>query len=132
MTAVESLIWMVLTLFFEARNQPIEGQVAICHVVLNRAEQRGTSPLEEIQRPFQFSWTIDGIQLDELMNDPESLEKAIRASTQCLKERVEGKTFGLSTHYYNPKQASPGWRKNMVVVKRIKDHIFLKKPKKGG
>jgi spore germination cell wall hydrolase CwlJ-like protein len=36
MTFTSALICLSLTIYFEARNQPLEGQVAVAQVVLNR------------------------------------------------------------------------------------------------
>lgn len=121
----QSLIWLVLTIFHEARNQPIEGQVAVCQAVLNRTEVKHKSAYEVIEQPWQFEWTINGVDLQALGNEPQSIKRAVKAATICLERRISGNTMAGVTHFYNPEYANPPWIKSMTVVAKIQDHIFL-------
>jgi spore germination cell wall hydrolase CwlJ-like protein len=46
---------LIRTLYGEARGEAEAGQVAVVHVVRNRAKARGTGAAVECQRPWQFS-----------------------------------------------------------------------------
>ena len=66
---VEDLNCMALNIYFEARSEPLDGQLAVAHVVLNRAaDKRFPSKICEVikqggaKRRYkcQFSWWCDG------------------------------------------------------------------------
>ena len=55
-----SAICLALAIFFESRNQPIEGQKAVANVVLNRLERdKKSSVCDVVYKPSQFSWTVE-------------------------------------------------------------------------
>ena len=56
MDLMEGILWLALNIYFEARNQPIEGQYAVAHVTLNRAAQTKRSIKAVVLEPGQFSW----------------------------------------------------------------------------
>jgi N-acetylmuramoyl-L-alanine amidase len=47
------------TLYGEARGEPEEGQIAVCHVIRNRVVQRVSTAAGECQRPYQFSCWLE-------------------------------------------------------------------------
>ena len=56
MDIIEAMLWLALNIYFEARNQPVKGQLAVAHVTLNRANQKDKSVKEVVLEPGQFSW----------------------------------------------------------------------------
>ena len=55
MPFIESIFWLALNLYHECRGEPLAGQIAVAHVVMNRAEKRGKSLREIVLQPYQFS-----------------------------------------------------------------------------
>lgn len=53
-------LWLLTAcIWAEARGEPVEGQEAVCNVILNRVRKRmGKDIKAVILAPFQFSWTI--------------------------------------------------------------------------
>lgn len=54
MDLMEGILWLALNIYFEARNQPIEGQYAVAHVTLNRAAQTKRSIKQLCLNPDSF------------------------------------------------------------------------------
>lgn len=52
-----SLICLALTIYHEARGEPLVGQQAVAEVVLNRVKKRDKSVCEVVYEPKQFSWS---------------------------------------------------------------------------
>lgn len=121
---------VVLTIYAEARGEPLEGKVAVAQVIANRAKLRGTSMADECLRPKQFSCWNGG------MKSPAMLLLKTKASIwawkECVEamaiiEREERKHPATYTHYYNPKLATPGWSLGVKQTK-IGNHVFATLP----
>lgn len=52
-----SLICLALTIYHEARGEPILGQQAVAEVVLNRVDKRNQTVCQVVYEPKQFSWS---------------------------------------------------------------------------
>src|ERR1035438_8695081 len=59
-----SLMCLALTVYHESRNQPINGQVVVAKVVLERSKETGNSVCEEAFAYKQFSWANDRAYLE--------------------------------------------------------------------
>ena len=58
---------LALNVYHEARNQPIEGQLAVAHVTLNRLDDPSfpSTICEVVFRSRHFSWTNDPAKRSE-------------------------------------------------------------------
>ncbi len=120
MSTIEAVLWLALNIYFEARSEPLQGQLAVSHVVLNRVEQRHLTVKEVILQPYQFSWTF---QEDSYW--PKN--KVVFAS--CVKVAIKAMnepdfTFGATN--YHLKSIHPDWAKNMTYVGSWGSHKFYK------
>tara|TARA_Y100000114_G_scaffold151625_1_gene168662 strand:+ start:1453 stop:1860 length:408 start_codon:yes stop_codon:yes gene_type:complete len=134
---IEAITCLALNIYFESRNQPIEGQVAVSQVVLERVKSKkypdtvcevvfqGPTYSWSVNYPIkdrcQFSWYCDGLSdkpRDEIawLNSLEVAEKVYYGLTDTVKG---------ATHYHSVK-VDPWWAKYKVKVKQIGDHIFYK------
>ena len=134
---IEAITCLALNIYFESRNQPIEGQVAVSQVVLERVKSKkypdtvcevvfqGPTYSWSVNYPIknrcQFSWYCDGISdkpKDEIawLNSLEVAEKVYYGLTDTVKG---------ATHYHSVK-VDPWWAKYKVKVKQIGDHIFYR------
>jgi len=140
--------WMCLAknIYFEARNQSIEGQIAVARVVMNRVDHekfpntvcdvvyQGSMRTGNIYRyverdgetvripSCQFSWYCDG-----LSDQPQELE-AWRDSVRIAYEILLGDHSEIvprATHYHAD-YVSPAWAGTVVQnkVAQIGTHIF--------
>ena len=134
---IEAITCLALNIYFEARNQPIEGQVAVSQVVLERVKSKkypstvcevvfqGPTYSWSVNYPIrdrcQFSWYCDGLSdkpKDKIawLNSLEVAEKVYYGLTDTVKG---------ATHYHSVK-VDPWWAKYKVKVKQIGDHIFYR------
>ena len=132
---IEAITCLALNIYFESRNQPIEGQIAVSQVVLERVKSekypntvcevvfQGPTYSWSVNYPIkdrcQFSWYCDGLSdkpKDEIawLNSLEVAEKVYYGLTDTVKG---------ATHYHSVK-VDPWWAKYKVKVRQIGDHIF--------
>jgi len=124
------LYWLGLNTYHEARGELTEGQIAVCHVVLNRVITRNKTVKEIILAPSQFSWTI-GTSFPEQSKilDSESFRKCIISAANCIQERSLGHCLQGADHYFNPNVVLPSWTKSMTFVRKIGNHSFYRDDK---
>jgi len=121
MFLAESIYWLTLCIYHEARGEPEEGQEAVAHVILTRSMQRQKTIREVIQEPYQFSWYSDGKPDD--IKDHDIFVICMRSAMRALDCRLGGRTMDGIDHYHAV-YVSPSWAKRMTKVMRVGDHIF--------
>jgi len=122
-------------LYFEARNQPIKGQIAVALVTINRVKsskypnnicdvvwqhKKNTSGKEVAQ----FSWTLDGKA--DIPKDGTAWTEAYELSDTFLSEGSLNNFYDFTNGamYYHALYVSPDWSKTMIRVVTIGDHAF--------
>jgi len=119
------LMWLAINAYHEARGETFEGQVAVCHVVLNRAAGRRKTVKETVLAPMQFSWANGGTR--PAIKDYVALESGMKAADQAAnKERPRGDNLQGADHYYADYIDMPSWAKGMKQVAKIGRHIFYR------
>jgi spore germination cell wall hydrolase CwlJ-like protein len=113
-----AIICLALNIYHEARGEPIEGQIAVSLVVLNRAKKARTSACREIYRPEQFSWTKN---LPPVRN--QRLLKKLRITARHA-TRLRDYTGGAD--HYHAAHVFPEWARRMQYVGRWGNHLFYK------
>lgn len=103
--------------YSEARGEPMEGQVAVAAVILNRLEdgQFPNTVAGVIFQPRAFTAVADG----QFWYTPN--EKSYQAVEEALKG--EDPSDG-ALYYYNPAKATSRWIFGRPVIKRIGRHLF--------
>jgi spore germination cell wall hydrolase CwlJ-like protein len=106
------------TTYYEARNQPIEGQLAVANVVLNRteSEQWPDSACDVVYQKNQFSWTND--DMPEPRGKAWDTAKLISIVVYILPDPTEGAT------HFHANYVQPYWAKKRPKKVVIGDHIF--------
>lgn len=131
MIATAALTCLALTIYHEARSEPILGQYAVALVVMNRAKRQRQQVCHEAFKPKQFSWTNDGVtrveqgwRLDEqhLPREERAWWLARRIAAATLAGRMVDFTRG-STHYHTHAVA-PEWRKSLKLMRVLGQHRF--------
>jgi len=125
-----SLFWLSLNAYHEARGEPIGGQIAVCHVVMNRVANRGKSIQEVIIESDQFSWTIGIDPLKKPINNPEAFLGCMVSAAICLGQRSLGNIYKGADHYFNPNIVRPKWARSMVFIARNGNHDFYRDDKR--
>lgn len=123
----------VRTVVGEAGNQPIDGKVAVAHVIANRARQAGMRPGEVVLAPGQFEpWNNPRTRKQLATLDPNSpaYQEAAQAVTLAWSGQAADPTGGAD-HFFAPKaqaalgRAEPTWAAG-AQGQDIGDHRFFK------
>ena len=117
-------------IYFEARSEPVEGQLAVAQVVLNRTENpRFPNSIcevvfqnEKMRNRCQFSFACDG--LSDNPYNREAWEIAQRISYIALSGRW--KDITKSAMYYHANYVSPYWIKRLETTAQHGSHIFYR------
>lgn len=130
--AVGNEQWRCLTeaIYFEARGEPIDGQLAVGEVILNRVDasnypdticgvvNQGTGRLHACQ----FSYTCDGEA--EVVSDKSSWTRAGKIARHLVDGAPRALT-GDATHYHAD-YVSPNWARVYPRTATLGRHIFYK------
>ena len=119
-------------LYFEARGEPIKGQLAVGEVILNRVEDRRypSSICKVVNqgtgRRFacQFTYTCDGKL--ETVQERKPYEIALKIAKILMTTHDRKLTRG-STHYHS-NYVNPKWSKKFERVAKFGRHIFYRQP----
>lgn len=109
--------------YFEARGEPIEGQLAVAEVVLNRAAS-GKYPKSicaVVKQPWQFSFVRDG-KFPEIDKESKAWRKAV-AVARIAREELDQK-LSRDVLWYHADYVAPVWRKALDKEAKIGLHIF--------
>lgn len=115
-----SLLCLALNIYFEARGEPIDGQLLVAETTINRAIDRDQSICEVVWDDDQFSWTNDG--LSDTPRDESSYALALALATEAL----AGNHLHSGVDHYHEISVSPAWAKSLNVVGRYGNHIFYR------
>ena len=122
--------------YFEARSEPVRGQIAVAQVVMNRAFS-GFYPNDVCGVVYQnahrhlacqFTFACDGIA--DVVTDQESWERAKRISRETLDGKLWLPEIAKSTHYH-ASYVHPYWVRAMKKHAKIGLHHFYR-PRKWG
>jgi hypothetical protein len=110
--------------YFESRGEPIEGQLAVANVVLNRASSgRYPSDLcETITQHAQFSFVRRG-RIPMADRASEAWRKAV-AIAHIAEDKLAQAEVPASVLWYHATYVSPSWGKRLTRETQIGLHIF--------
>ena len=118
-------------LYFEARGEPVRGQIAVGQVILNRVRSPqfpeticGVVYQGQMQKGCQFSFACDGHTDMPKNNDQWALAQDL--AKQITSGQVWLPEVGYST-YYHANYVRPGWVNSMSKIDSIGNHVFYKK-----
>ena len=119
---------LALNVYHEARNQPIEGQLAVAHVTLNRVDDPSfpATICDVVFRSRHFSWTNDPAKRAESPREAAAWETARRVARIALSDR-DGDPVQGST-YFHLAGVNPDWAASLQFVRQIGDHVFYARP----
>lgn len=120
----EEVYWMAVNVHNESLFEPLNGKIAVHHVVMNRARKRGLTIKEVIFQPMQFSW-YNRNSFPPLVGDYRFYQ-CIESVYDAINERSRGIEMFGADHYFNPSLCNPPWHKKMEFIARIGNHDFYK------
>lgn len=111
-------------IYFEARNQPLDGQMLVAHVVLNRVRhpEFPSTPCAVVhqkrQGVCQFSWACTSLRVAR-PRDQLAWRVAGAVAQAALRTNLDGAPDVLYFHARSQRR----WR-HLVEVAEIEDHVF--------
>ena len=131
-----SIVCLAQNIYFEARDQPTVGQLAVSSVVLNRVhddrwpntvcdvvkEGLKDSNGYPIKDKCQFSWYCDGES--DTPKDAKAWRKATRVAEEIFYSYGVSINLTDNAMFYHSVDVEPKWSYKYVVT--IGDHIFYK------
>ena len=117
-------------LYFEARGEQIEGQIAVADVIINRKNSKRfpsticgvVSEGSHKRNACQFSYNCDGKL--ELIYDKKTYKRIVKLSSMILTGSFSDVTNGAT--FFHASEVSPSWSKKFKKTRKIGRHIFYK------
>lgn len=111
--------------YFEARSEPLEGQLAVAKVVLNRAASGAypTSICEVVKQPAQFSFVRRG-RLPTPDKASDCWHRAL-AIADVARNRVMAGAIASNVLWYHASYVTPSWGRLRTRIAQIGRHIFF-------
>jgi spore germination cell wall hydrolase CwlJ-like protein len=118
-------------IYFEARGEPVRGQIAVAQVVLNRAFSGkypttvcGVVYQDSYRRhSCQFSFACDGIP--DRVREPDAMERAKKIANEMLDGKLWLPEVGKATHYH-AYWVRPSWVREMTKLYKLGVHTFYR------
>lgn len=116
---------LATAVYFESMGEPLEGQLAVANVVINRAKS-GRYPSSwcgVVKQKAQFSFVRNG-RFPRINYGTDAWAKAeaiARIAAQDLKRALPSDVL-----WYHADYVAPKWRRNLTKVEKIGAHIFYR------
>lgn len=111
--------------YFEARGEPIEGQLAVAEVVINRSQSNlyPSDYCSVVTQPAQFSFVRRGV-----IPQPDTASRAWRRAKAIARiaHQELWKTEAGDALFFHANYVNPGWARRKVQLARIDTHIFYR------
>lgn len=117
--------------YFEARGEPVRGQIAVAQVVVNRALS-GYYPTTVCGVVYQnshrylacqFTFACDGVR--DVVTEPEQWDRAKKIAKEMLDGRLWLPEVDRSTHYHAT-YVRPYWVREMKKLHKTGLHVFYR------
>ena len=116
MAILESLLWLSLNIYHEARSEDKIAQIAVAHVTLNRSRPVKVSVL----KPYAFSWTHQ--KTSYFPTDIPAYFDSLHSAYLAL----QGTDFTGGANHYHRIKVKPKWRSKLTYIGTIGEHVFYK------
>lgn len=121
----EELNCVATAVYFEARGEPFDGQLAVAEVILNRARsgRYPTTYCGVVKQPAQFSFVRHG-QFPRINTESAAWGYAQSIARIAGKQLVEALPDDVL--WYHADYVAPGWGRRLSKVEKIGAHIFYR------
>lgn len=100
--------------YYEARGEPIKGQMLVARVTLNRAKEEYSGDIcKAVYAKGQFSWTTQ----PKSKPNNQTYATAAKAAYAAL-------WYYKPVYYFHNKNVKPYWAYNRTVIAKVGNHIF--------
>ena len=112
-------------IYFESRGEPINGQLAVAQVVINRADSRQfpSDYCGVVYQRAQFSFVKNG-RMPSIARSSTAWKKAKKIAT--IAHRGLWESEAQDSLYFHAKYVSPGWARAKSRRTAINTHIFYR------
>lgn len=123
---------LATAIYFEARGEPVKGELAVAQVVINRVKNPAYPNTicgvvyqnKDMRNACQFSFACDGIK--DRITDMTAWRRAEDLAHRVVfEENWWNADVGSSTHYH-ANYVKPRWARTMKKMQKIGHHIFYK------
>ena len=117
---ISTLTCMAVAIYFEARGEPIDGQMLVAETIINRVEDERwpDTVCEVVKQPNQFSFYSDG--KSDKPRDAEAYATALEVAAVAL----SGDHSWSGSLYYHTLDVRPVWRHALQPIGVVGNHIF--------
>ena len=116
---------LATAVYFEARGESLDGQLAVARVVMNRAAS-GKYPTDwcsVVKQPWQFSFVQHG-QFPSIDAQSASWARAQGIARLAMANVVP--SIGTDVLWYHASYVAPSWGRRLEMVQKIGQHIFYR------
>src|SRR5215218_3433674 len=116
---------LATAVYFEARGESLEGQLAVAHVVMNRATS-GRYPSDwcsVVKQPWQFSFVRNG-QFPSIDTGSLAWGRAQGIARLAMADVVP--SIGNDVLWYHATYVDPSWGHRLSMAQKIGAHIFYR------
>ena len=118
--------WQCLAeaIYFESRGEPLDGQIAVAEVVLNRRDDRQfpSTVCGVTKQGCQFSYTCDGHS--DTMRTGTARDRSEKLASLMLAGRERALSGGAL--YFHTRAVRPDWSRRFTRTTTIGHHIFYR------
>jgi spore germination cell wall hydrolase CwlJ-like protein len=116
---------LATAVYFEARGETLEGQLAVARVVMNRAASGRYPPswCEVVKQPYQFSFVRSG-QFPAVDQNCEAWRKAQAIARLAISNVIP--SVSSDVLWYHADYVAPSWGQRLNRVSKIGAHIFYR------
>jgi spore germination cell wall hydrolase CwlJ-like protein len=116
---------LATAIYFEARGESLEGQLAVARVVINRASSGRYPPdwCGVVKQPAQFSFVRHG-EFPYVDTSSQAWQKAEAIAELAAANIVP--SLSSDVLWYHADYVAPTWRRSLTEVQQIGAHIFYR------
>jgi spore germination cell wall hydrolase CwlJ-like protein len=116
---------LAATVYFESRAEPLEGQLAVAEVVINRTKSKRfrRTICDVVKQPKQFSF-VRGGAIPYADRSSRSWKRAV-AVAKIARENLWSSSASKAL-YFHADYAKPGWRHRLQHQATLGNHIFYR------
>lgn len=113
-------------IYYEARNQPLLGKLAVASVTINRLidERFPNKICDVVQEKNQFSWTSDG--KSDVPKEKMAYIEATQIARYILREKKYMDITGGALYYHSTSIKPNKFFKTLNKIGKVGDHLFYK------
>ena len=121
----EQLHCLAGAVYFESRGEPLDGQLAVAQVIINRAEDSRwpSSYCSVVHQRSQFSFVKNG-RMPHIRTSSGAWQRA--QAIARIAHRGLWDSSAREAVYFHAKYVRPGWSRRKVAVATIDTHVFYR------